>query len=254
MVDTILFQKISTLPTLKPCQKTNKAFSELVQFCLTAKAEDITLGRRDILKLRGLSAKAETEMEHHWAKRIITSAAPDKELTTFWYYENYNQLVELEYSHLSLTKHKKYTVLFVGGGPLPLTAILLCRKYRLACTILEKDAACYKQSRKVVEALGLEKKITIVHIDAHEYSSYTHFDVVYVASLVGIQESEKQATILSTYSKMKEGSLLLCRSSHGARTLLYPPVPYSVLSKLPPSTEVRPSQSIINSFIILQKT
>jgi nicotianamine synthase len=254
MVDTLLFKQIVALPTLKPSPATNEAFSKLVRFCLTAKPEDITLKSVDIAKLQHLSAKAESEMEIYWAKKIITSKDPNKELLAFWYYKNYTDLVDLEYSHFSLLKKNIANVLFVGGGPLPLTAILLSQKYELSCTVLENDKESYELGRKLVASLGLENKIIVQYIDALEYSSYAMFDVVYVASLVGTTPLSKHKIITSTHDKMKSGALLLCRSSHGVRTLLYAPVPNMTLEYLPPTTEVRPSNSIINSFVILQKT
>lgn len=254
MVDTLLFNTITRLPTLRPTPETNEAFSKLVTFCLTAKPEDITLKSADITKLQNLSAEAESEMEIYWAERIIASEDPHKELLNFWYYKNYTDLVELEYQHFSMFNKDVRDVLFAGGGPLPLTAILLCQKHGLSCTVLENNKESYDLGCKLITSLGLEKKITIQHIDAQEYSDYAIFDVVYIASLVGTTSLSKHEIIISTHNKMKKGALLLCRSSHGARTLLYVPVPDITLECLTSVTEVKPSNSIINSFIILQKT
>lgn len=254
MVDTLLFKQISTLPTLKPSSATNEAFSELVTFCLTAKPEDITLKSAEIAKLQNLSAEAESEMETYWAKRIITSTSPHKELLSFWYYENYTELVDAEYSHFSTLSKKSKNVLFVGGGPLPLTAIILNVKHGLTCTVLENNKKSYELARKLVTALGLDKQITIQYEDARTYSKYSTFDLVYIASLVGTTKTSKHQIILSVHNKMSRDSLLLCRSSYDARKLLYLPVPDITLTQLPPIVEVRPGKSIINSFVILQKT
>lgn len=254
MVDTLLFKEISSLSTLKPTPKTNEVFSNLVTFCLNAQPEDITLSTDDIARLQNLSAKAESEMEAHWAERIILSKDPNMELLSFWYYKNYTELVGVEYSHFYKLKESCKNVLFAGGGPLPLTSIILARQYGMTCTVLENNKECYELSTKLVTSLGLEKNVTVLYEDAASYSKYEAFDLVYVAALVGLDTISKSNIILSVYNKMKKGSLLLCRSSYGARTLLYPPVPSVTLTLLPPMIEVRPNSPIINSFIILQKT
>ncbi len=254
MVDTLLFKEISSLSTLRPTLKTNEVFSNLVTFCLNAQPEDVTLSTDDIARLQGFSAKAESEMEAHWAERIILSKDPNKELLNFWYYKNYTELTDVEYSHFYKLKESCKNVLFAGGGPLPLTAIILARQYGITCTVLENNKESSELSTKLIAALGLEKSITILCEDVASYSKYEAFDLVYVAALVGMDKISKSNIILSVYNKMRKGSLLLCRSSYGARTLLYPPVPSITLTLLPPIIEVRPNSPIINSFIILQKT
>jgi len=47
-------------------------------------------------------------------------------------------------------------------------------------------------------------------------------DVVYLAALVGSTQLEKEKLLVGVASRMKAGSLLLVRSAHGLRTLLYP--------------------------------
>jgi nicotianamine synthase len=254
MIDTLLFKQISTLPTLWPTPATNEAFSKLVTFCLTAKQEDITLESSDITKLQTLCSKAESEMELYWAQKIITSKDPNKELLAFWYYTNYTDLVTLEYDTFSKVKKNVRNILFVGGGSLPLTAIMLSKEYGMICTVLENDKKSYELSKQLVITLGLENCITIVNEDGGTYCNHEAFDLTYIAALVGMNELLKHEIILSVHNKIIKGSLLLCRSSYEARTLIYPPVPTMTLKHLPEALEVRPCDSIINSFIILQKT
>ena len=48
------------------------------------------------------------------------------------------------------------------------------------------------------------------------------FDVVYVASLVGVSQIDKERIILDTASRMRGGALVVIRSSWGLRKILYP--------------------------------
>ena len=252
MEDLKIFNRILKLDSLKPSKKTNDAFSDLVKFC--ENNNDVSLKKDQIQKLRALSSVAECEMEVYWAKKILESKDANKELEKFWYYKNCEQLVDLEYSNITCLYKKVRNILFIGGGPLPLTAIVLCRKYNLSCTILERDLNSYSTSVKLVEKLGLSDRIKIINIDAESYSGYEKFDIIYLAAMVGHDEAAKSNMISLIHNKLQKGKVLLCRSSHGTRELLYTPIAQKLLKEVSPVLEVRPYNSIINSFFILQKT
>lgn len=252
MQDLKIFDRILGLNSLKPSKETNDAFSELVKF--VESNTKTSLRKKQIQKLRMLSSIAETEMELYWAKRIIVSENPKKELFNFWYYKNYAALVDLEYANASYVKEKNKNAIFIGGGPFPLTSILLCQKYGLSCTVLEKNPSSTAMATELVKALRLDKKITIKNIDAYAYTDYENFDLVYMAALVGNNHAAKNKIITAVYDSVKSGTLLLCRSSHGTRKLLYPAIGKATIEKIKPILEIRPYNSIINSFFILQKT
>ena len=48
------------------------------------------------------------------------------------------------------------------------------------------------------------------------------FDVVYLAALVGTTQKEKEGILISVVGRMREGALLVIRTAHSLRTLLYP--------------------------------
>lgn len=252
MEDLKIFDRILKLDTLKPSAKTNDAFSDLVAYC--SDNREVNLKQSQIKKLRKLSSVAEYEMEVYWANRILASKNPHKELETFWYYKNYEELVDLEYSNLSSLYKKIRNVLFVGGGPLPLTAIVLSKKYNLRCTILEKDTDSCATAIALVKKLELSKSIKVLNMDAENYTDYNTYTVIYLAAMVGDDETKKSAIISLIHKKLQSGKVLLCRSSHGTRKLLYTPIAKKLLKEVDPVLEVRPYNSIINSFLILQKT
>lgn len=253
MEDIKIFNRIVNLESLKPSKETNDAFSDLVKYCEENK--EINLKRYQVSELRKLSSIAEHEMELYWATRIISSKKPIEELKKFWYYTNYEQLVDLEYSNVKYVYYKDVkSVLFVGGGPLPLTSILLCEKYNVTCTILERDQKSYETSILLVKKLRLDTKIKVIRIDAERYSEYGNYNLIYLAALVGHTSITKNKIISSIYNNIKQNSLILCRSSHGTRRLLYASISQTLLTKIQPILEVRPYNSIINSFFILQKT
>ncbi|KAL9017414.1 MAG: hypothetical protein Q9185_005232 [Variospora sp. 1 TL-2023] len=81
------------------------------------------------------------------------------------------------------------------------------------------------------------------------------FDVVYLASLVGITDYEKQKAINNMVKQMRPGALLVIRSAHSLRGLLYPVVNITVgltSMGLKPLVVVHPYNEIVNSFAILK--
>lgn len=49
-----------------------------------------------------------------------------------------------------------------------------------------------------------------------------HFDVVYLAALTGITGEQKHDVIASVVKRMRSGALLVLRTAHSLRGLLYP--------------------------------
>jgi hypothetical protein len=141
MEDLKIFNRILKLDSLKPSKKTNDAFSDLVNFCKSDSKVNLKNGQ--VRKLMELFYVAECEKELYYAKKIIASKDPNKVLEGFYYYKNYERLVDLEYANI-LCLHKNIrNILFIGGGALPITTILLCKKYGLNCSILEVDKKSY---------------------------------------------------------------------------------------------------------------
>jgi nicotianamine synthase len=47
------------------------------------------------------------------------------------------------------------------------------------------------------------------------------FDVVYLAALVGSTQAEKEELLKGVVGQMREGAILVIRSAHGLRRVLY---------------------------------
>lgn len=64
--------------------------------------------------------------------------------------------------------------------------------------------------------------------DGNSEQNLETFDVVYLAALVGNTKVQKEEIINDISSRMRPGALLIIRSAHSLRSLLYP-VPYILL-------------------------
>ncbi len=245
-----LYKELAALKNLAPSKKVNRLFTKLVRFVLDPRSVN-TLAAKEVRALQIICQKAEYELEKHWAEKIIRSAHPEKTLARFPYLENYRKLAHMEwFSLLSCTTHATHGIFFAGGGPLPLTAIMLAREYGQKITVADiSDEAC-SLSKKAVQALGLEKQIRVLKADASEYGAYGRHNVVVIAALAGLEKGAKEKILLNIKKSAPRGAHILARSSWGAREILYRPIEKKLYGVFKPLMEVRPQSDIINSVVI----
>ena len=100
---------------------------------------------------------------------------------TFLFMPYYKAMVASEVSLASL-KDRDH-VLCIGGGPLPLTALLINKETNAHITILDVDQRACQKAQKLIDKLNLKNTITVVHgcgktVDLKPYS------VVHIAKQV----------------------------------------------------------------------
>lgn len=173
-------------------------------------------GARRTLPL--LCGQAEGEMETHWVQRFL--AQPDfnyQSLRDFWYYANYEALWQTE--HQLFGEHLGNNCVFLGGGPLPLTAIFAAmERPDTTMTCVDRDERACALSRRLVERLGLSDLITVFNGAALDYP-YAADDFVICASLISGKSS--------LYEKLHQNKLraFAVRDAEGAYRYLYEPAP-----------------------------
>lgn len=243
-----LYYQISSLQSLSPSPKVNKLFSKLV--LLSLQDQKITLSSNHLHNLQKICGQAEYELEKYWAKRIINN---QKAFNEFPYIDNYQKLTKMEWhSLLGCSMHTKHNVLFVGGGPLPLTAIVLAQRYDLSVTVIEKEQEAVDLSRNLIQKLALKHKVTIIHQDALRFRCYSDFNVIFVAALAGVDSSIKKEILDHIKTCSKKGTHLIARSSWGSRGLLYRPLDTKLFCEFNTLVEVRPHNDIVNSIVIFE--
>ena len=255
-----LYITLSSAPSLQPAEEINVAFNELVE--LSSEASNQTTAEllsdpeiQSIMpRLRAMCSEGEGHLEAAWATKITQDKHPSITLEEFPYYENYLKLTELEYRSLSLVGNRPMKrVLFVGSGPLPLSAILLAQQYGLMVDNIDNDADAVASSKKLINRLGLSDSVGVTQADAISFTCYNDYDAIFLASLVGLDSTTKQAIIARIQSQMKQGGLLVARTAHGLRTLLYPPIDSDLIKGLDAKVIIQPLNEVVNSVIILEK-
>ncbi len=243
------YKKLKSLTDLKPKDEVNNVFSELCKY-VVENDKKLKVNKK-ILEINEICSKAEFEMEKFYSKKIANSQNPKQELKNFIYYQNYEKLTKLEFLNASFFEENIKEVLFVGWGPLPLTAIILATNFQVNCKIVDYSEEAINLGERLIESLNLKEKISFVEKDILEYKDEKNYDLVYVASLVF--GNDFQDEILKNISNLNFKKLLT-RTSHGTRKLLYKKIKTKNLKKyFKKELIVHPKNEIINSFIILSK-
>ncbi len=255
-----IYQKIRDLRTFEG-KDTDALTNQLKKICTTAPA-DIS---EKILLDRDISSKAVafrkfyaiygSSSESEWSKKIVDSSDPEKELLTFPSYKRYARRVALEYYFAqSLTEKPVKKCLFIGGGPLPLTAILMHRLFNVRVDILDIDAQAVIRSKKILRALGLNNYVKVYRCDAYLFERYRTYDYIVMAAMVGQTPKQKNILIKKIGLQIKHNAVLSVRSSCDLKKLLYTPVEQKSFDDLKMQFIWHPCSSLnTNSNIIYQK-
>ena len=129
----------------------------------------------------------------------------------------------------------------------------MAKKYGMAVDNLDNDETAVDISMQLVAALQLERSICVQLADAATFDGYGNYDVVFLASLVGQTPAEKLAIIARIRDQLRPESLLVARSAHHLRTLLYPEVDTESHGDLKLQVVIHPFNEVINSIVIFEK-
>lgn len=254
-----IFTTLTRIPVLEPGPQVNALFTHLVRLCEYRNSEDTLQVLRDprivglTQRLRHLCAVGEFLLERFWARRVIAADHPDTHLAAFPYLGNYQELTTLERHALAavgadLTQVRR--VCFLGGGPLPLSALLMSRELGVPVDVVDISAEATALGSDVARAVSLAGQVHFHQADAGDFEPVADSYVVVLAALVGPDRDVKRRVLEALSARMRTGSLLVVRSSHGLRTLLYPPLELSDLQNWRPLAVVHPFNAIVNSVVV----
>ncbi|KAF2465258.1 Nicotianamine synthase [Lindgomyces ingoldianus] len=281
------------LTSLAPSPEVNSLLTRLVELCIEPRRGEVVnhvfqlKGTWTTLfcKLRSLCATAECELENHWAQQILNSrhgssalsSEPKALLHSFPYYQNYLDLSRLECSTLEgfLLAHpidsrpSPSRIAFIGSGPLPLTSFCMLNRYPKASVHnIDRDIDALRVSWELTMMLGYGERMTFEGrdvssekscgelVEGHgEIADWSKFDVVFLAALVGMDSQSKIEILASLGKKLSPGTLVIARSAHGLREVLYPALELSeelhrIGFKI--LVVVHPWTKVVNSVIVLR--
>jgi nicotianamine synthase len=225
-----IYEALSLHQDLTPREEINNLFSSLVDIVISTPKDlsaqllstpEIQTIQQDLLSI---CSKGEYELELAYAKKIRESHVPYETLAEFPYIENYKNLTAMEVEHLQPHTSDAHRILFIGGGPLPLSAILMAQIHNIQVDILDKDETACSASKDVLQALGLEDQIRVIHGDISHTKTLETYTTVILAALVGESQQEKDKILQHIAEHTHKGTCLMLRSVQDLGKLLYPEV------------------------------
>ena len=227
-----LYERLRVQRDLAPSPLVNRLFADLVSACLHPDAEGIASVlsdpridgvRSDLIRM---CARGESLLEEAWARRVLAAADPGAQTAAFPYFGNYEELARLELHALAGAGHRPETarrLCFVGGGPLPLSAVLLCHALGVHVTVVDRDREAVELSRRLVDRLMPAQRISVLVADAASPDDMARAvadcDVVVVAALVGTTRAQKRAALRAIGMSVEPGTHVVIRSADGLRSL-----------------------------------
>ncbi|MBI4943384.1 MAG: nicotianamine synthase, partial [Actinobacteria bacterium] len=150
-------------------------------------------------------------------------------------------------------------VCFVGGGPLPLSALLLHRTTSAHVRVVDHDPTAVDLANRLLDALGAGDGVRCVPADASSgtglAAATAGCDLVVVAALVGLTPEAKRRVLGTLAGVLAPGTWVLLRSADGLRTLLYPAVDVGDVRRcgFTPELLVHPLGEVVNSVLVARR-
>lgn len=267
-VSTALVEQVCALhdalgarPHLEPEPATNDLFCHLVSLAVDPDAvrhSEAVLTHSAVAPLLGslrrLCAEGEYELERWWARRIVEHPDPRTELSRFPYFQNYRDLARLEHHAITGASSQPIRrVLFVGSGPLPLTSLLLDEQYGCEVDNLDREPDAVAAGAALAAALDRPRlRFRVGELGGYDLEGYDleGYDLVYLAALAGLDVGAKQRLLEHLGRRLSPGTLVLARSAHSLRGLLYPVLDPRDLSGLETLAVTHPFTDVVNSVVV----
>ncbi|MHA6484849.1 nicotianamine synthase family protein [Paenibacillus sp. strain BS8-2] len=141
-------------------------------------------------------------------------------------------------------------IVFVGSGPLPLSAIILHQFGHVEVVCLEMDMDAYATSCRLLQRMGLQDTVKVVHINGAEFD-YSAYDRIFIASLV-----RNKLAVLHQICRTSHNPLVAVRTAEGMKQIMYEAIDESELLQHGWSVQARTSPDedlVINSTLFLER-
>lgn len=172
------------------------------------------LGVETVAELREAYCAWETLLEERFACQAIRARAADYH--SYPLSSRFRRLLARELSLAGGPPPQR--ALFVGSGPLPISAVWLHGLSGARVDCVDHSGHAVRCSRAYLRALGLDERIRVLH-GSGEGTDPAGYDLVLVALLA----KPKRAILRRLHAAAAPGTRIVCRTSHGLQRLLYEP-------------------------------
>lgn len=187
-----------------------------------------------------------TRLETEKAEEILKSDDPWTTLESFHFYNRYQGLLKNENQLVKFTPEHK--VAFIGGGPLPLTIILLNKIFKANCVSIEIMPDVAELSRRVIKKLGLESQIEVVEGDETNLK-----DIDYTVVMVAALAEPKERVFTNLWETLDTLTPVIYRTYTGMRAILYSPVTEKATRGFHKEVMILPTGKVNNTSVLIRK-
>lgn len=185
------------------------------------------------------------KLEMEKAQEVIESDSPWETLRSFYFYPRYLELLKNEAALGRFRRGER--AVFIGGGPLPLTGILLSHVYGMRVNVVEIEPDIAELSRKVIEGLGVDG-VNVITGDETVIDGL-EFDVLMVAALA----EPKRRVFRNIRRYVDTETRIIYRTYTGMRAILYAPVSDEDITGFRRAGVVLPSGKVNNTSVLVFK-
>jgi protein-L-isoaspartate O-methyltransferase len=202
----------------------------------------------DALKvIRAFYVAVGRRLETQNACDILTADDPWAEVKSFHYYNRYLTLVDNEVRLAGFSAGDR--VVFIGGGSVPLTSMLLNTCYGIEGISVEIVPQIADLSRQVLGKLGFGSSIEVVCGDEAVLA-----DLKFDGVIVGASAEPKNRVFTNVRRVVSTETKILYRTYSGMRAILYPTVTAEDLAGFHESGRVLPTGKVNNTSVLISKT
>lgn len=187
------------------------------------------------------------KLEIEKAEEVLASEDPWKTLGSFYFYPRYIELLKNE---ATLGRYREgERIVFIGGGPLPLTWILLASVHGMGVSVVEVEPELAELAGRVIEKLGLEGDVRVINGDETAIRDL-EFDIVLVAALA----EPKERVFRNIHRYVDGDTRVIYRTYTGMRAILYSPVGDEDVRGFRRAGIVLPSGKVNNTSVLVFKS
>lgn len=179
------------------------------------------LGGEQRVYLNDAYCRWETEIEFQYARAVL--AGEERDLDHYLLSERFEHLLRRELGLLAGQRAPE-RILFIGSGPLPISAYYLHRLTGRPVDCLDRNPEAVEISRRVIEKIGLSDSLRVFNGLGEDFQ-IRNYDLILIALLA----KPKRRILRNIRKRGATDCRVLCRTSFGLRTLVYEPTPEDTL-------------------------
>jgi len=149
-----------------------------------------------------ITAEEDSIYEKKFALKLLNNK---KEISDFEFYDDYKKSIKDESEYLS------EPLLFVGGGAIPISPILISEHNINNITIMDIDEEAKIIGEKIIKKLKLNFDFIID--DAIKYNNYSKFNCIFIALEAGITINQKKEIFNNINKQISSKETVIVRSS-----------------------------------------